>query len=357
VTEGADDLPSEATFFTGENLLRIVLALLSVTIFILVRNIVAKALTKPVSIITHKFYPDSKAKFEEALRGPISFLCIVGGAVIAGNILQLPDEFQALVVNFMTSLLDVMIFWFLFQTVEPISEIIHKTGTGQISDEMREVIVDLVKIGVVCVGFLTLLQAWGVNVAAFLAGLGLVGMAVALAAQDTMRNLFASVAMFADKSFKKDDWILTPEVEGTVGTVSLRTTVINNFDTSITVIPNANLANGTIINFNNCTHRRIVWSLPITAPKDEKFSQVVEKLNQYVHAHPKVDQKGEPVIIQIEEFGEACLKLFVLFYVNETRWLPFMEIKQTILLDFLRIVTEEGCAFGVPTRYVTVQNV
>lgn len=249
-----------------------------------------------------------------------------------------------------------MVFWVLFQSVQPVSEVLQKTGTGQFSDEIRQVVVDLIKIAIVCVGILTLLQAWGVNVAAFLAGLGLVGMAVALAAQDTMKNLFASVAMFADKSFKKDDWILTPEVEGFVETVSLRTTTIRNFDTSTVVIPNANLANGTIINFNNCLQRRITWTLPITATSNERFVSVAEKLEKYVHAHPKVDKKGT-IIVNLDEFGEACIKLFVYFMVNETAWLPFMEIKQQILLDFLRIVEEEKCAFGVPTRFVRVHNV
>jgi len=256
----------------------------------------------------------------------------------------------------MQSFLNVMVFWVLFQAVEPVSEIIQKTGTGQISDEMRQVIVDLVKISVVCVGFLTLLQAWGVNVGAFLAGLGLVGMAVALAAQDTMRNLFASVAMFADKSFKKGDWVLTPEVEGIVEVVSLRTTTIRNFDTSTVVIPNSNLANGTIVNFNNCTQRRVTWTLPLTAPSNEKFRSVVDKLEAYVHEHPKVDKKAS-IIVNLDEFGEACIKLFVYFHVNEVAWLPYMEIKQQILLDFLRIVEEEKCAFGVPTRLVRVHNV
>jgi len=301
-------------------------------------------------------FPDHQSRFEDALKGPISFVCISGGVYLAGNILLLPDEFQYLMAQLMQSFLNVVIFWVLFQAIEPISEIIQKTGTGQLSDEMRQVIVDLLKIGVICVGFLTLLQAWGVNVGAFLAGLGLVGMAVALAAQDTMRNLFASVAMFADKSFKKGDWVLTPEIEGIVETVSLRTTTIRNFDTSTVVIPNSNLANGTIINFNHCTHRRISWSLPLTAPSSVKFTTVVERLEKYVHDHPKVDKKAS-IIVNLDEFGEACIKLFVFFMVNETAWLPFMEIKQQILLDFLRIVEEEKCAFGVPTRYVTVHNV
>jgi len=220
---------------------------------------------------------------------------------------------------------------------------------------MRQVIIDLLKLGVLCVGFLALLQAWGVNVGSFLAGLGLVGMAVALAAQDTMKNLFASVAMFADKAFKEGDWILTPEVEGTVESVSLRTTGIRNFDTSLVLIPNSNLANGTIINFGNCTLRRVVWSLPITAPNEEKFESVTDKLDKYVRAHPKVP-KDQTIIVKLDELGEACVKLFAYFYVDETNWVPFMEIKQQILLDFLKIVQDEGCGFGVPTRAFRVHD-
>jgi len=307
--------------------------------------------------LSHKFFPDRKSHFTDAFQGPISFLCIAGGVYIAGNILLLPDEFQILIKQLMQSILNVMIFWVFYQSIEPVSEILHKTGTGQITDEMRQVIIDLVKITVLCVGFLTLLDAWGVNVGAFLAGLGLVGMAVALAAQDTMRNFFASIAMFADKSFKKGDWILTPEVEGTVETVSLRTTTIRNFDTSLDVIPNANLANGTIINFNHCSHRRVLWTLPLVAPSNEKFKKIPERFEKYIREHPMVELETQPIIINLDEFGVACIKLFIVFYLKETRWLEFMQLKQAILLDLLKIVEEEKCGFGVPTRLVRVHNV
>jgi len=149
---------------------------------------------------------------------------------------------------------------------------------------------------------------------------------------------------------------LTPEVEGIVEVVSLRTTTIRNFDTSTVVIPNSNLANGTIVNFNNCTQRKITWTLPLTAPSNAKFQAVVDRLEAYVREHPKVD-KNASIIVNLDEFGEACIKLFVYFMVNEVAWLPYMEIKQQILLDFLRIVEEEKCAFGVPTRLVRVHNV
>jgi len=177
-------------------------------------------------------------------------------------------------------------------------------------------------------------------------------MAVALAAQDTLRNLFASVAMFADGSFKKGDWIKTSAVEGIVEKVSLRTTVIRKFDTSTIVIPNANLANGPITNYSVCPHRKVTWTLPIAGgATSDQFLNVQKKVDQYVRAHKDVIHEGSfsTVIVALDEFGENCINLFVFFYTHTAEWLPYMRIKQGMILDIKKIIEEESKGFGVPT--------
>jgi len=257
--------------------------------------------------------------------------------------------------NIIKSLLDVLVFWIIYGAIGPVSHIIQKTGTGTVGEEVRKVLVDLAKGLVFVLGFLSILQFWGINVGAFLAGLGLVGMAVALAAQDTMKNLFASVAMFADKSFSKGDWILTPSVEGIVEDVGLRTTLVRQFDTSLVLIPNSTLANASITNFNKCTLRRISWTLPIAGDASaDQLVQVVEGLKKYLREHPGVDQTT--IIVSLDTFGENCVNLFTYFFLKEMRWKEFMEEKELVLLQFAKIVEDAGTGFGVPTRYVMLKD-
>jgi len=326
---------------------------------VLLRGFVSQTVSSVVGGVVGKVSrkrPEQKAKVAEALTGPISFTCVMFGVFAAGRFVDLPDDLEAIFNNIIKSLLDVLVFWIVFDLIEPVSHIIQKTGTGQLGEEVRKVLVDLAKGLVVVLGFLSILQFWGINVAAFLAGFGLVGMAVALAAQDTMKNLFASVAMFADRSFKKGEWILTPSVEGIVEEVGLRSTQVRQFDTSLVIIPNANLANATITNFNMCRARRVNWTLPIAGDATaEQLTEIVEKCRNYIQSHPKVDKK-ESIIVSLDSFGENCIKFFVYFFLTETDWLPYMKEKQEILLHFSKIVENAGTGFGVPTRLVMLKD-
>jgi len=172
---------------------------------VLLRGFVSHSISSVIGGVVGKVgrKEEHKKKVVDALSGPISFTCIVAGVYLAVHFADIPDDLEPIFDNIIKSLLDILVFWIVFDLIEPISVIIQKTGTGQLKEEVRKVLVDLSKGLIVILGFLSILQFWGINVAAFLAGFGLVGMAVALAAQDTMKNFFASVAMFADKSFQK----------------------------------------------------------------------------------------------------------------------------------------------------------
>jgi len=295
---------------------------------------------------------DRVAKF---LSGPISFACVLLGFFVFGKIVDLPPDIEVIFKNITKTLLDILVFWMIYGAINPISHLLEKTGTGTFQKEIRRVVVDLIKALVLSIGFLSVLQFWGINVGAFLAGLGLVGMAVALAAQDTMKNLFASLAMFADKSFHKGDWIQTPQVEGIVEEVGLRTTHIRQFDNSLLLIPNSVLANTQLTNFNKCTLRRITWSLPIAGDATaEQLLAVKNGILNYLKNEKNVDQKL--IIVNLDEFGENCVKLFCYFFTPIIDWIPFMIWKEQIIFKFAHIIEEAGTKFGVPTRAVLLDR-
>jgi len=192
----------------------------------------------------------------------------------------------------------------------------------------------------------------------FLAGLGLIGMAIALAAQDTMSNLFGTVVILADGLFQDGDWIKTPDVEGIVHKFGVRMTIITGFDTTQITIPNSNLANSCIVNFSRCPARQVSWNLPIVGNVADNFIRVVTGFKDHLK---KLEQQGvvsskDFLIVALDKFGVACIEVFVLFFTNETRWLQYMEIKEKIILEFNKIVEESGCHFGVPTKAILLND-
>jgi MscS family membrane protein len=334
-------------------LLRSTLAIAVLISLTLLRSTIATAVVSLIRLFTSKMNEDVRQKLERKIAAPISYACILGGVYFAGIIFDLPDFLQEAFDHVVQSLVNVFVFWLAYSAVTPIAILIQKSSSNTFGDEIRKVLTDLIKAVVTVLGFLSVLQAWGINVSAFLAGLGLVGMAVALAAQDTFRNLFGSVVLFADGALKEGEWIQTPEVEGVVERVGLRTTAIRNFDTSLVLIPNANLA-GSIINKRGM--RRINWTLPIAGGTAKAMQAIVQRFEQSLTENPKVD-KTMTMIVALDKFGENCVELFVYFFlVAGLSWPDFMAVKQDIILAFKAIVAEENASFGVPTRLVLLNK-
>jgi len=319
----------------------------------LLRSTIANVVVSFIRLFATKLSDESKQKLEKKIAAPISYACIVSGVYIAGIIFDLPDFLQDAFDHVVQSFLNISLFWLVYSLVTPLAILVQKSSSKSFGDEIRKVCTDLMKALIVILGFLSVLQAWGINVSAFLAGLGLVGMAVALAAQDSFRNLFGSIVLFADGALKEGEWIKTPEVEGIVKRVGLRTTAIQNFDTSLVLIPNANLAGSTITKCGLC---RINWTLPIAGGTTTSLTAIVNRFEKYLVDHPKVD-KGETLIVALDKFGENCVELFLYFFLFKgLAWGDFMAVKQDIILAFKKIVAEEGASFGVPTRLVLLNK-
>jgi len=298
---------------------------------------------------------ENKAKAKGFLGGPISVLCIMGGVYLASILADLPDELDFLFVDAQKSFLHIVVFYVVYHSIAPVSQLLHSTSTGQMGLEIREVIVKVTKVLVCVVGLLSILQGWGVNVSAFLTGLGLAGMAVALAAQDTMKNFFGTIVVLADNIFHVGDWIKTPQVEGIVEHFGLRTTFIRGFDTSQITIPNATLADTTIVNFNKCTQRQICWTLPVVCPDNHTSVRLVDAWRSCLENHPGVS-KERLIIVQLDKFGCACMEVFVLYYTKETVWIPHLQVKQDVILQFNTIIAEHNSHFGVPTTAVLLSD-
>jgi len=114
------------------------------------------------------------------------------------------------------------------------------------------------------------------------------------------------------------------------------------------------LADTNITNFGRCTDRQICWTLPVVAD-NESLVKVVDDWKHHLDTNSDVDQ-DKIKIVTVDAFGCACFQVFVLFYTKQTAWLPFMEVKEKVILEFNHIIGKNGCKFGVPTTAVILNN-
>ena len=147
--------------------------------------------------------------------------------------------------------------------VEPLSQFLSSLR-DVLSSTMVEWIIKALKILFAVIGAAAILELWGVQIGPLVAGLGLFGLAGALAAQDLFKNLLSGVLILGEKRFHPGEWIKVDGiVEGTVESIGFRSTMVRQFDKAVVQVPNAKLADTAVINFSEMTHRRIYWKIGV----------------------------------------------------------------------------------------------
>ncbi len=318
--------------------------------------------SKFVMSIIEKFASDTQGVFQKkyliGFMRPISMIFVIGAFYLAGVVAELPLMFAIFYQNVLKTLITFAVFWGLYSSVRPIS-IAAKNRRKNINDELRQLLSRSVEVLVVILGILSVLQIWGVDVGAFLAGLGILGMAIGFAAQDTIKNFFGCIAILMDKTFQKGHWIKTPMVEGTVESIGFRTTVVRQFDKALVHIPNAKLADAAVINFNKRQNRRIRWSVGLTyeTPSDA-LQRIIDRIKTYLNNHPEIETDPNKVttLINLDQFGPSSIDLFCYFFTTTTNWGEYMRIKEECVFEFKKIIEEEGSSFAYPTQTLHISS-
>jgi MscS family membrane protein len=210
------------------------------------------------------------------------------------------------------------------------------------------------KVVVFSIGILFIADVFGVSPASLLAGLGLGGLAVALAAQDTVKNLFGSFTVILDRPFEVGDGIkLNNDVQGTVEEVGFRSTRLRSWDNTLITVPNGNLIAANVENLGKRTFFRYRAFLNLTydtpAPKVEAFCAGVESL---IRAHPHT--RKEAFWCRFHEFGAHSLDLLVVCHFRVTEFAEFATAKHELLLDILNLASRLGVEFAFPTRTIQI---
>ena len=212
-----------------------------------------------------------------------------------------------------------------------------------------------VKIMVLCLGILFILQNLGVNVVSLLAGLGIGGIALALAAKDSAANILAYINIMLDRPFVIGDWICGDDLEGTVIEVGIRSTKIKTFYDSVVVVPNSLLINSNIDNMGKRKSRRSRVYLGVeynTAPqKIEDFSEGIKQIliNSSV-------VKQDYFQVYFTGFGKSELKIIINFFLTVTSWEEELKEKQSIFLSILKLAENLEVNFAFPTQTIHVDS-
>lgn len=216
----------------------------------------------------------------------------------------------------------------------------------------------VLRAAIVLIGLTAVLKVWDIDLGPVLTGMGVLGAGVALAAQDIFRNLIAGIASMSEKRFDIGDWVrVEGVVEGIVEKMELRSTQIRQFDQAAVHVPNAELANSTLINFTRRPHRRIYWSIQLVyGTTAEQLARIRDEIEEYIdNSEDFVPADRASRYVRIDAFDESSINILVWCFTRTIDYATYLEAKERLLLEIKRIVEASGSSFAFPSRSVYVE--
>jgi MscS family membrane protein len=248
----------------------------------------------------------------------------------------------------------VVLFWALARAVEVARQVL--TGAGWTADRpgMRSLLplgARVAKVIVVLIGVVALLSELGYSVASLVAGLGIGGLAVALAAQKTVENLFGAFSIGADQPIREGDFVRVEDTVGTVEAIGLRSTRIRTLDRTLVSYPNAKLADMRLESFAARDRIRLACTIGLEyATTQGQMREALAGIERVLREQPKI--WPDAVVVRFVGFGDSSLNIDVMAWFQTADWNEFQGIRQDVLLQFMAVVEKAGSSFAFPTRTV-----
>lgn len=230
-----------------------------------------------------------------------------------------------------------------------------RRGT-KLDEHLTPLIARVTRVAIVGLGLVLVVEELGYNVAGLVAGLGIGGLAVALAAQDTLGNWFGAATMYTDRPFEIGDWIKSDQIEGTVEDIGLRSTRIRTFESTELTVPNRILATAVIENHSRMRARRARYVLTLrTSTSLDQLRTALGALRAAIAEHPGV-MPGE-VVVRFSELGASSLEVLVQFFTRDTSLDGHLAVREDISATTLRIFGELGVQLAYPTQSLHIETV
>jgi MscS family membrane protein len=313
-----------------------------------------------------------------ALHGPLRTLLLLFALGMAGRILLLREPDIGLM-NLLSILVVLVVVWAVLRLIDNLV-MIYSQNLRQRHPNLRGELVNFIsnmaRIVVIIVTALYLLEDVGYDITTLLASLGIGGLAIAFAAKETIANMFGCISIIADDLFRQGDWIVTPEAEGTVIDVGLRSTKIRTFDNAIIFVPNAYVAEVSVRNWSRRKlGRRILLTVGLEYGSDMAMvRKTVDDIRAMLTEHPGIadsttdtteytrqqltrianamDSHGvkRTLLVYLDALGESSINILVYCFSKTVDWEEWLRVQQDVIFRCCDIVAANGLSIAFPSR-------
>lgn len=287
----------------------------------------------------------------ELLRGPVKIVAFVILLHLGLRIFPWPDWAETFISNALKIVVACSITYVALKLVDLAMGIwqkrVEEADEAVLDVQLLPVVGKSLKVFLIIVAALVTSQNLGMNVTGLLASLSIGGLAVGLAAQDTLSNLFGAVALFADKPFRVGERIQLDTIDGTVEAIGLRSTRIRNLDGHLVTVPNRTMANANVINISRRPNIKTVMNIGVTY---DTSSGDVERAMRIIDSIYRPHPKTFDLIVSFNKFESSSLNILVVHWWDSTDYAEYLQGFQELNLELKRRFDTEGISFAFPTQ-------
>lgn len=318
---------------------------------ILLRHVITNVIFFYLKKLAAKTETTLDDKLFPALEEPVAMLIMVAGIFAALTVLQLSERADTIIGNGATIAVLGVILWGVIRSGEAIldhlEEIAHKRQMTVAT--FMPLIKKTLFVVAVIVGLIIIADSLGAKVGALITSLGIGGLAFALAAQDTIANMFGSLVVVLDQPFKVGDTVKIGANEGKVEDIGLRSTKIRTGARTQIVIPNKTVASEAITNFTRMPQRRVDQTLGLTYDTTpDQLEAVMQDIRGILRADEGVHK--DTIVVAFSNYGASSLDLQLVWFATDPDWARHMAVRERINLKILRAVAAHGLSFAFPTQ-------
>ena len=330
---------------------------------ILIGLIFKKLISKYLSNILYKVVgkKDNNVgidKFDELLTKPIGFFIVLCFIYFGASYVSFPpfidENFQNIFSKIFSLFLIYAIYKIFVKVIDYIGLILKQRAAeteNKMDDQLIPFAIEIGRILVVIFAlFFILGNVFDINITALATGLGIGGIAIAMASKESLENLLGSFTIFFDRPFTVGDVVKVGTVTGLVEKVGFRSTRIKTFDKSVVTVPNKKMIDAELDNLGLRPVRRVKFHIGLTYDTNtEQIKNIVSDIQDMINSHEKTNEEGK---VRFQEFGASSLDIMVLYYVNSPKWEDLIDVKEDVNYKIMDIVKKHNSDFAFPSTSV-----
>ncbi len=232
---------------------------------------------------------------------------------------------------------------------------LRKSLSQKMDDTVFEFVLKITRVFIYVIAIFLVLAILEINLTGLIAGLGLGGVIITLAAQDTAKNLFGGLVIFIDKPFVVGDWIEMDKYEGTIEDITFRTTRIRTFENALVNIPNAIIADASVTNWSKMEKRRYKTNLCVELDTPlEKLELLKTRIEKMLQERESVFD--DSIIVRFDQITDNGINILIYTYTNSVDYASYLKEVEDINMKIMKILNEEHIELAYDTKTVYVKN-